>query len=68
MPWPRGLLLTLIRRWADRMRKQLAVAARRLDGLLTRYGFEVVGGTSLYRLVRAADAPARFERLAAAGF
>ena len=53
--------------WADRMRKQLASAARRLDGLLTRYGFEVVGGTSLYRLVRAADAPARFERLAAAG-
>ncbi|HEY2400678.1 MAG TPA: aminotransferase class I/II-fold pyridoxal phosphate-dependent enzyme, partial [Steroidobacteraceae bacterium] len=27
--------------WADRMRKQLASAARRLDGLLTRYGFEV---------------------------
>jgi cobalamin biosynthesis protein CobC len=53
--------------WADRMRKQLAAAARRLDGLLTRYGFEVVGGTSLYRLVRAADAPDRFERLAAAG-
>jgi cobalamin biosynthetic protein CobC len=53
--------------WADRMRKQLAVAARRLDGTLTRHGFEVVGGTSLYRLVRAADAPARFERLAAAG-
>jgi cobalamin biosynthetic protein CobC len=53
--------------WADRMRQQLASAARRLDGLLSRYGFEVVGGTSLYRLVRAADAPARFERLAAAG-
>jgi cobalamin biosynthetic protein CobC len=53
--------------WADRMRKQLASAARRLDGLLTKYGFEVVGGTSLYRLVRAADAAARFERLAAAG-
>lgn len=53
--------------WADRMRKQLASAARRLDALLTRHGFEVVGGTSLYRLVRAADAPARFERLAAAG-
>jgi cobalamin biosynthetic protein CobC len=53
--------------WADRMRKQLASAARRLDGLLTRYGFEVVGGTSLYRLVRAADAASRFEKLAAAG-
>jgi len=53
--------------WADRMRKQLSLAARRLDALLTRYGFDVVGGTSLYRLVRAVDAPARFERLAAAG-
>ncbi|MBS0420427.1 MAG: aminotransferase class I/II-fold pyridoxal phosphate-dependent enzyme [Proteobacteria bacterium] len=53
--------------WADRMRGQLAAAARRLDKLLTRHDFEVVGGTSLYRLVRAADAPARFERLAAAG-
>jgi cobalamin biosynthetic protein CobC len=53
--------------WADRMRKQLAAAARRLDGLLVRYGFEIAGGTSLYRLVRAADAPRRFERLAAAG-
>jgi cobalamin biosynthetic protein CobC len=53
--------------WADRMRGHLAAVARRLDGLLTRHGFEVVGGTSLYRLVRAADAPARFERLAAAG-
>jgi len=53
--------------WADRMRKQLATAARRLDGLLMLHGFEVVGGTSLYRLVRATDAPARFERLAASG-
>ncbi|HWM68100.1 MAG TPA: aminotransferase class I/II-fold pyridoxal phosphate-dependent enzyme [Steroidobacteraceae bacterium] len=53
--------------WADRMRLQLAAAARRLDGLLSRHGFEVVGGTSLYRLVRAGDAPVRFERLAAAG-
>jgi cobalamin biosynthetic protein CobC len=55
------------RQWADRMRLQLAAAARRLDGLLTRHGFEVVGGTSLYRLVRAGDALVRFERLAAAG-
>src|SRR3569833_2967100 len=62
-----GLVAYADRAWADRMRKQLAAAARRLDGLLMRYGFEVVGGTSLYRLVRAADAPARFERLAAAG-
>jgi len=62
-----GLAAYADKAWADRMRKQLAVAARRLDGVLTRHGFEVVGGTSLYRLVRAAEAPARFERLAAAG-
>jgi cobalamin biosynthetic protein CobC len=62
-----GLAAYADRAWADRMRKQLAATGRRLDGVLTRSGFEVVGGTSLYRLVRAADAPARFERLAAAG-
>jgi cobalamin biosynthetic protein CobC len=62
-----GLAAYADRQWTERMRVQLAAAARRLDGLLTRHGFEVVGGTSLYRLVRAGDAPARFERLAAAG-
>ncbi len=62
-----GLAAYADRQWAERMRVQLASAARRLDGLLSRYGFEVVGGTSLYRLVRAGDAPARFQRLAAAG-
>ncbi|MEA3176943.1 MAG: cobalamin biosynthesis protein CobC, partial [Gammaproteobacteria bacterium] len=62
-----GLAAYADQQWADRMRVQLAAAARRLDGLLSRHGFEVVGGTSLYRLVRAADAPVRFERLAAAG-
>jgi cobalamin biosynthetic protein CobC len=62
-----GLAAYADRQWTERMRVQLASAARRLDGLLSRFGFEVVGGTSLYRLVRAGDAPARFERLAAAG-
>jgi cobalamin biosynthetic protein CobC len=62
-----GLAAYADRHWADRMRVQLANAARRLDGVLTRHGFEVIGGTSLYRLARAADAPLRFERLAAAG-
>jgi cobalamin biosynthetic protein CobC len=62
-----GLAAYADHQWADRMRVQLAAAARRLDGLLTRHGLEVVGGTSLYRLVRAVDAPARFEKLAAAG-
>jgi len=62
-----GLAAYADREWAERMRVQLARSARRLDELLGRYGFEVVGGTSLYRLVRADDAPMRFERLAAAG-
>ncbi len=55
------------REWAERTRVQLARAARRLDELLRQHGFDIVGGTALYRLARAADAPARFERLAAAG-
>jgi cobalamin biosynthetic protein CobC len=62
-----GLAAYADREWAQRMRDQLAGSARRLDGLLVLRGFEVVGGTSLYRLVRAHDAPVRFERLAAAG-
>jgi len=53
--------------WAERTRVRLARSARRLDALLGRHGFEVVGGTTLYRLVRAEDAPRRFERLARAG-
>jgi cobalamin biosynthetic protein CobC len=62
-----GLAAYADREWAERTRVQLARSARRLDGVLSRCGFEVVGGTSLYRLVRADDAPVRFERLAAAG-
>jgi cobalamin biosynthetic protein CobC len=62
-----GLAAYADREWAERTRVQLARSARRLDDLLGRYGFQVVGGTSLYRLVRADDAPVRFERLAAAG-
>jgi cobalamin biosynthesis protein CobC len=55
------------RKWADEARARLTRDAARLDRLLAVHGFEIVGGTSLYRLVRAADAPSRFERLAAAG-
>ncbi|MFL6605368.1 MAG: threonine-phosphate decarboxylase [Steroidobacteraceae bacterium] len=62
-----GLAAYADREWAQRTRVQLDRFARRLDGVLSRYGFEVVGGTSLYRLVRAGDATERFERLAAAG-
>src|SRR5262249_37919893 len=55
------------RRWAERTRYRLAHAALRLDHALQNTGFEAIGGTSLFRLVRAADAQERFARLAARG-
>jgi len=54
-------------RWMNRERAILQKSAQRLDGLLTLNGFELAGGTSLFRLARAADARERFARLLAAG-
>jgi cobalamin biosynthesis protein CobC len=62
-----GLAAYSDRKWADQTRVRLRQDAARLDRLLTAHGFEIVGGTPLYRLVRGADAASRFERLAAAG-
>jgi cobalamin biosynthetic protein CobC len=53
--------------WAARMRLSLSRSAARLDALLVRGGFEIIGGTSLYRLVRAGDARQRFLRLLQSG-
>jgi cobalamin biosynthetic protein CobC len=53
--------------WMERERVTLQKAAQRLDGLLKLSGFEIAGGTSLFRLARAADARERFARLLAAG-
>lgn len=53
--------------WADEARRRLVADAVRLDALLGQAGFEIVGGTSLFRLTRADDAPRRFEVLARAG-
>jgi cobalamin biosynthetic protein CobC len=53
--------------WATQTRLRLAEDAARLDVLLRAARFEVVGGTSLFRLARAPDAPRRFETLARAG-
>jgi cobalamin biosynthetic protein CobC len=53
--------------WAKRTRERLRVSANRLDDLLTTSGFEIVGGTSLFRLTRSNDAPHRFEKLLRAG-
>ena len=53
--------------WAAQTRTRLADNAARLDSLLLTAGFEIVGGTSLFRLTRAADAPRRLDVLARAG-
>ena len=53
--------------WAAHARRRLTQDAARLDALLHGGGFEVAGGTSLFRLTRATDAPRRFEVLARAG-
>ena len=53
--------------WAIQTRRRLTEDAAQLDALLRVTGFEIVGGTSLFRLARAADAPRRFEALARAG-
>jgi len=38
--------------WADRTRKQLEDQARKLDEVLVKAGFAIVGGTLLFRLAR----------------
>jgi cobalamin biosynthetic protein CobC len=53
--------------WAVQTRLRLIEDAARLDALLRRAGFEIAGGTTLFRLARAADAPRRFDVLAQAG-
>lgn len=53
--------------WANRTRTRLATDAARLDGLLVSSGFEIVGGTSLFRLARCDDAGACAWRLGERG-
>ena len=53
--------------WRERTRLRLARDAARLDALLSANGFEVLGGTSLFRLAAAPDAGRRFEALARRG-
>ena len=62
-----GLAAYPDRRWAERERASLQEAARRLDQLLQSSGFELAGGTSLFRLARASNARTRFAGLLAAG-
>lgn len=53
--------------WRERTGLSLTRKAARLDRLMSRAGFEIVGGTSLYRLGAADDAPRRFAVLAERG-
>lgn len=53
--------------WAQLMRTRLSKSAQRLDQLLVSGGMEIAGGTSLYRLARAANARARFTQLISHG-
>lgn len=53
--------------WAERTRIRLRTAARKLDAILLRSDFSVVGGTSLFRLARSEIASARFDQLLRAG-
>jgi cobalamin biosynthetic protein CobC len=53
--------------WAEAMRDTLARDAARLDRLLAGAKLEIVGGTSLFRLVRTPAAGALFDHLGHAG-
>jgi cobalamin biosynthesis protein CobC len=53
--------------WAVAMRGTLVRDAARLDRMLADAGLEIIGGTSLFRLVRTPAAGALFDRLGRAG-
>ena len=53
--------------WQVRQRRRLHRASQRLGALLEFHGFEILGGTSLFKLTAAADAPKRFQRLCELG-
>jgi cobalamin biosynthetic protein CobC len=49
--------------WLDAARHRLERDVRRLDGILTRAGLEILGGTLLFRLARYPEAPALIDAL-----
>ncbi|WP_309646163.1 aminotransferase class I/II-fold pyridoxal phosphate-dependent enzyme [Phenylobacterium sp.] len=53
--------------WRERTFRRLFRDSARLDRMLTAAGFEVLGGTSLFRLTASPDAQSRFARLAEQG-
>ena len=54
-------------RWAAETREQLRVMAGHLDAVATGAGVQVVGGTTLFRLLRTEHANALYEHLGRAG-
>jgi cobalamin biosynthetic protein CobC len=73
-PWPvSGAALAIgaaalrDRAWIDAAHVSLEAATRRIDALLARAGLSVLGGTTLFRLVRTPEAEALFRQLGAAG-
>ncbi|MGB0632107.1 MAG: aminotransferase class I/II-fold pyridoxal phosphate-dependent enzyme, partial [Alphaproteobacteria bacterium] len=73
-PWPVSSLAAEIGAaalsdagWQADTRQWLNRAASRLDGLLSEAGFDIVGGTDLFRLAASDAAPAVHDRLGRAG-
>jgi cobalamin biosynthetic protein CobC len=73
-PWPVsgpairiGIHALSDRQWLRDASGRLFRDAARLDDLLHRAGFDVLGGTSLFRLAHHPEAGGRFERLGRAG-
>ncbi|HXW70060.1 MAG TPA: threonine-phosphate decarboxylase CobD [Methylocella sp.] len=73
-PWPVssaaiaiGSVALADRTWVELTRAQLAAQGEALDRLLAAAGFEIVGATPLFRLVRHEDAQGVFHQLASAG-
>jgi cobalamin biosynthetic protein CobC len=58
-----GMAALVDRPWIEQTRHELKQAAARLDALLGRVGLEVIGGTSLFRLVRTQAVNAFFHHL-----
>jgi cobalamin biosynthesis protein CobC len=53
--------------WIKKTRSRLARSAEKLDGILSDSGLDIVGGTNLFRLVRANRASELFHHLGRAG-
>jgi len=73
-PWPVSSLAADIgavaladRAWQDDTRLWLADAVQRLDNILMGAGFDILGGTNLYRLCSRKDAMALYEQLGRTG-